>query len=138
MRINVVARFLSYLSVARNSSGVVAGMKFLEVCNNSLSRLTSVAGRFSRTKAACIESIGVRLVSAIVSLAQAADNLGTAFTFSQSRFELSRQGFDDIQWFGSRSFSKEWLKRGYCFLQGCRVGLIIYLSFYRRRIAYVF
>lgn len=56
-------RICSYRSVVNISSGVAAVIKFLEVSNNSLSRLTNVAGRFSYTNANWIASIGVRAVS---------------------------------------------------------------------------
>lgn len=39
---------------------MVAGMKFLEIDNSSLSRVTNVAGRFSCTKAAWSASIGLK------------------------------------------------------------------------------
>lgn len=111
----------NYASVVRSSSGVVAGMKFLEACSSFLSRLTSVAGRFS-----CTNASWIKLDSAIVSLALGADNLGATFSFSQRRFESSRQGFDDIRWFAGLLFSKKWFKRSYCFLK-CRAHSFLFL-----------
>lgn len=56
--------------ISRSSSGVVAGMKFLEADNRALSRLTNVAGRFSCTSATCIASIGISVVSIWIWLAE--------------------------------------------------------------------
>jgi len=59
----------------------------------------------------------IKLNSAIIGLAQSADNFSAALSFSQSGFELSRQGFDDIHWLSSLRFPKEWFKRSYRFLK---------------------
>lgn len=218
----------NYANVDKNSSGVVAGTKFFEVDNNSLSRLTNVAGRFSWTIATWIESMDMRLVSvwiwlaesivmslgtrifnrplilvisfsicalailvltrrkernsimlmmlvapftfldwialrifstaghngfpvrdsfswasqliktsvskkikldsAIVGISGCADNFNTAFAFSHGGFEFSRQRLNDIQWFASLTFAKEWLKRRYCFLKCWAHSLFLLLG----------
>ena len=94
----------------------------------------SWASQLNRTSV----SRNIKLDSAIISIAESADNFDAAFTFTKSTFESTGEGLNDICRLRNLS-SKKWLKCDYSFLKSwahnlCLLLLLIYHSFRQKSI----